>query len=331
VQGIFEGRFEGLANRISRLRVDVIASGVSVNAGLFDRLDGGTLIRDLKVTNALVKLTITGHGPNISGAGVVAGWVNGQIAYVTTSGSVQSHIVYPMATGGLVGYVGSGVVRDSHSSATVDGLSTTHVAYSGGLIGWSEQSSVLRSAATGTVNAKANVQGADSAGLIGRVDGVTVSQSWATGAATATGTVAASSGGLLGEQYGGTVVDCYSLGNAVATVSSHFAFAGGLIGEMISSSPVTNTSYSTGSAMASGGQSNFQGGFIGEAIGSTTDDYWDIDTSGTSNAVGTGSSAGITGLSDAALLAAVPSGFSASVWAQSPTINGGYPYLINNP
>lgn len=40
---------------------------------------------------------------------------------------------------------------------------------------------------------------------------------------------------------------------------------------------------------------------------------------------------GITDLSDATLKSALPPGFSASNWAQNPSINGGLPYLIDNP
>jgi len=40
---------------------------------------------------------------------------------------------------------------------------------------------------------------------------------------------------------------------------------------------------------------------------------------------------GITGLTDAQLKSGLPTGFDPSVWAQSPSINNGYPYLIANP
>ena len=40
---------------------------------------------------------------------------------------------------------------------------------------------------------------------------------------------------------------------------------------------------------------------------------------------------GITGLSDAQMKAALPAGFSPSVWGLNPSINNGYPYLLANP
>ena len=39
----------------------------------------------------------------------------------------------------------------------------------------------------------------------------------------------------------------------------------------------------------------------------------------------------ITGETTAQLQAALPSGFDPTIWAESPSINGGLPYLIANP
>ena len=40
---------------------------------------------------------------------------------------------------------------------------------------------------------------------------------------------------------------------------------------------------------------------------------------------------GITGLTTAQLQSGLPAGFDPSIWAESPNINGGLPYLITNP
>jgi hypothetical protein len=47
--------------------------------------------------------------------------------------------------------------------------------------------------------------------------------------------------------------------------------------------------------------------------------------------VGSGSGAGITGETTAQLQAGLPAGFDPTIWAESPSINNGLPYLINNP
>ena len=76
-------------------------------------------------------------------------------------------------------------------------------------------------------------------------------------------------------------------------------------------------------------------GAIGPNSNPVTDVYWDLDTSGISDpSQGAGNSAnypGITGLTTAQFQSGLPSGFDPSVWAQSPSINNGYPYLIANP
>jgi hypothetical protein len=94
--------------------------------------------------------------------------------------------------------------------------------------------------------------------------------------------------------------------------------------------------YSTGAV--SGGNNSLVGGLIGRdrsplaAIGNT---YWDTDTSGITNtAQGAGAPPnrqGITALTTVQLQAGLPPGFHASVWGQSPGINGGFPYLLANP
>ena len=60
-------------------------------------------------------------------------------------------------------------------------------------------------------------------------------------------------------------------------------------------------------------------------------DYWDIDTSGLSNGCANDDCTGVTGLTDTQMKSGLPSGFDPAVWAQSPSINDGYPYLIENP
>jgi hypothetical protein len=85
-----------------------------------------------------------------------------------------------------------------------------------------------------------------------------------------------------------------------------------------------------------GGAGSYIGGFIGYINAETfVDAYWDTDTSGVADpsrgAGNVSNEPGITGLSDAQLKSGLPSGFDPSIWAQSPSINGGFPYLIANP
>lgn len=145
-----------------------------------------------------------------------------------------------------------------------------------------------------------------------------VSECWASGNATGVGTV-----GMFG--YVSTyaeIEDVFNYGNAL---SSGAPYAGGLAGQL---QGTISTSYSIGGVAASG---SF-GGAIGNlnVSGVTVDCYWDTTTTGLSNASGTGTPSGVTGLTTVAFKAALPTGFGAA-WTRdgAGVIAGGYPYLVN--
>ncbi|MBV8800463.1 MAG: hypothetical protein JO208_11740, partial [Alphaproteobacteria bacterium] len=84
------------------------------------------------------------------------------------------------------------------------------------------------------------------------------------------------------------------------------------------------------------GSKKYTGGFAGydanEAIFTA---YWDTDTSGFSNR-GDGAGfpkydPGITGLTSNKLQSGLPAGFDKRYWRQNSAINGGYPFLRDNP
>jgi hypothetical protein len=82
------------------------------------------------------------------------------------------------------------------------------------------------------------------------------------------------------------------------------------------------------------------GGFAGQngdsGVSSVTNAYWATDTSGVSNAVGSGSgcasnaTGGITGETSTSLTTSLP-GLDDGDWAQSASCIGDLPYLVNNP
>jgi hypothetical protein len=82
-----------------------------------------------------------------------------------------------------------------------------------------------------------------------------------------------------------------------------------------------------------GGDGSAVGGFIGRAQDDDDFefDYWDVDTSGTSQGCAVGGCPNVNGISDAQLKSGLPAGFDKNIWAQDPGINNGYPYLIANP
>jgi hypothetical protein len=89
-------------------------------------------------------------------------------------------------------------------------------------------------------------------------------------------------------------------------------------------------SYSTGTAVAGAGA--YAGGFSGSGGGTNTNNYWNTTTS--ANSVASENPYGdsvATGLTTSQFQSGLPSGFSPGIWAENSAINGGLPYLIDNP
>src|ERR1700733_14167296 len=93
-------------------------------------------------------------------------------------------------------------------------------------------------------------------------------------------------------------------------------------------------SYSAGEVSGSAGSA---GGLIGvdEYLSRIENAYWDTTTSGIPNkGQGAGNvenDPGIRGLGNTRLQSRLPNGFNPRVWAENPGINGGLPYLLDNP
>ena len=142
------------------------------------------------------------------------------------------------------------------------------------------------------------------------------------GGSTAVGGLAGGNGGAIGESYAFGKV---STGGA--------ADIGGLVGE--NAEEATTQAYSTTAVKSSYPD---KGGLIGVDYSpprSNTSTYWDTNTSKIKNSrKGAGNEKddpGITGETTAQLQSCSPAGFDPTIWAESPSINNGFPYLINNP
>ena len=134
---------------------------------------------------------------------------------------------------------------------------------------------------------------------------------------------------MVGYQPGGTLYSSYATGSITGGKGS---YVGGLLGYTTQSNEdqEISQSYSTGAVtVGAGGAAGGLVGYGGVVMSST---YWDTTTSGISDlSQGAGTPAnepGITGLSTTQLQSGLPSGFNDSFWAESPTINGGLPYLL---
>jgi hypothetical protein len=110
----------------------------------------------------------------------------------------------------------------------------------------------------------------------------TIGQS--TSSASVSGSLAV--GGLVGANVG-TITQSYSLGGVNGS-----DYSGGLAGQNVGT---IAQSYSAGAVTGS----NVFGGFVGYNGGTISTSYWDINTSGTTTGIGSGTAAGASGLTTA--------------------------------
>jgi hypothetical protein len=239
-----------------------------------------------------IDLTATGRSQWIGG--LVAG-IGGDATVVhdRVSGAIRSKSETAVV-GGLVGF-NDGFIDRSSSDARIAGSNNSRI---GGLVGVNWRS-IRQSFASG------NITGGD----FGHV------------------------GGLVGDNEfpnpGGGLENSYATGTVSGGANSQ---VGGLVGRwQKGENGMLATSYSIG--QVAGGDSSVVGGFIGSVPNNmnVSDCYWDTTTSGTDQGTGEGNRAGITGLMDEQLKSGLPEGFDPAIWAQDPSINSGYPYLIANP
>lgn len=205
--------------------------------GLFGAVSG-------TIANVTVSGLIDGRGGPSAYAGGIAGQNNGLIRDSHSSATVYGYYV-----GGLSGGSASGTGRIERSTASGDVYALDGSPYAGGLAGYA--ASVTDSSASGNVTTTSSGW-TYAGGLVGEVTGA-ASGSFSTGNVTAPGSNERV-GGLVGLT-NGTVSDSYATGSITAGKD---AYAGGLVGQ--SSGDVTS-SYATGTVTA--GDESYAGGLAG--------------------------------------------------------------------
>ncbi|MGD0192811.1 MAG: GLUG motif-containing protein [Rhizomicrobium sp.] len=269
--------------------------------------------------NVISNLSISG-GINKGDLGDVG------LFYQAEAGSVISNVVITGASietkQGAAGILVSstlGTLFGDHASGAV---SVGEDSDAGGLAGVAN--TVIASSSSASVSAK---DGSYAGGLV--TGAGTVSECYASGAVTLKKVKeGGDAGGLVAVAENSSISNSYATGKVEETGSA--AGVGGLIGTTNNENPVITASYSIGKVS---GALTYKGGFIGlfnSAVAS--DDYWDTQTSGTSNASGNDRTIpGVTGVTTSQLKSGLASGFDPTIWAQSKAINKGFPYLIANP
>jgi len=235
--------------------------------------------------------------------------------------------------GGLVGYNYGGTISNSYATGNVEGTAPV-----GGLVGQNYYNATIsNSYATGNVKGTGNV-----GGLVGHNNyNVTISNSYATGNVEGTNDV----GGLTGCNQEGAISNSYATGNVSgteyfvgglagrnisATISNSYAtgnvegignFIGGLVGSNQGKGAIIN-SYAIGNVSGTE-YLYFVGGLVGENINTTTNSYYNTETSGQSD-VGKGQ--GKTTEQMQSKSSYIDWNFDV-VWEIDSKFNNGIPYL----
>lgn len=293
-------------------------AGGTVSAGSYAAAGGLAGVTMGTVTSSGAAATTSSGDQGVAG-GLIAG-ASGVVTNSYATGNVSGSAFI----GGLVGIDGYNTIDHSFATGTVTGIDT--YTYAGGLIGMNT-GTVTRSFASGAVNCEFVCGGL--AGMNGGgypSDNYIISRSFSTGNVSAG---AGGAGGLVGANLSGVIVDAYAIGSTsgngagglVATNTTEAGFGG------------VARSYATGAVTGS----QYAGGLIAvdNFTGSLKRDYWDTSTSGIANpeqgAGNVQNDPGIKGLSNAKFTSGLPKGFNPRIWTENADINGGLPYLIDNP
>jgi hypothetical protein len=293
----FSGSFNGNGYKITNLSIN----RDQMHVGLFGFVDGAT------ISNIVLE------GVNIYGnerVGGIAGYVQtgliigsmvegvlnsgfgyaGGVVGLNSYGNIintQSIIVILngyIGIGGLAGY-NSGLIENSFTEGEINGIE-----YVGGLVGINGGTIINSFADCEVISQNSNVSGFG--GLAGLNEGV-ISNSFSLGNVFAD--EGEKIGGLVGENLAGQkdnesgiILNSYSLGNVTG-----FNEVGGLVGFSSHNSHIKNC-FSIG--LVNGNSA--KGGLVGRITLSTIieSSYWDTQTSGTTQGIGSGFSSGAIGL-----------------------------------
>lgn len=251
----------------------------------------------------------------IANVGGLAGTNAGTIKNTMVMGSVRGWNA--TLSGGIVG-LNTGMITDSMMHGGGSGVIV------GGIAG-NNTGTIQRCYSGGTVRGVTKLTPPVAGGIAGENLLGTITQVYSTDKVS--GLNSSTLGGVVGSNTG-SVQYAYALGSVSG---GNLSTAGGLVGS--NSLGLISQSYSTGQVTA--GALSSIGGFAGidVSLSGIASSYWDKTTSGMTQGVGNAllGEAGVTGLTDSQLKAALSSGFSNLIWARSGSIQNSLPYLLALP
>jgi len=263
----FKGTFDGNGYVMSNLTIN---SPASTRVGLFGNVSTGAIIKNVTVDN----FNVTG----MHGSGVLIGEIYDST--VENCKVINSAINSAnLDIGGMIGMSQNTTISNCEANTTVSILSGR----AGGLLGRDVGGSIIKNCkASGVITSEG-----ETGGLVGRLNDGIISDCYSS--ATANGKPA---GGLVGSigSAAGIIENSHASGTVNQLTGGHI---GGFVGSQIAGSTVRNC-FSTG--LVNGTNPANIGGFDGETTGNYSNNYWNIETSGTTKGVENTNVAGVTGL-----------------------------------
>ena len=178
----FKGVFMGNGHTISGLNASLfgyVEEAIIRDVGLenVNSNYGAALVENIangktEITNVYAKGTVTGG----SSTGGLVGYIDNSATGTIISDSYAEVNVTGSLSGGLVGVMNAGTIRNSYASGNV----TNNGSYGGGLVGGLNNATIENSFASGNVSTRSGTVG----GLVGRVNNSTITGSYASGVVT---------------------------------------------------------------------------------------------------------------------------------------------------
>ena len=249
----YVGLFSATQNAtISNLKLATVSVTGAGNVGALIGDATNSTLSNIELIGDESQTEITGNGANIGGlVGMFAGTITDASSSLTVRGGNSDPADN---TGGLVGQLAGGSIKNSNSSGSVS--SSGGADNVGGLVGQTANNTTISNSwASGNVSSFSNINGNQHGGLVGFNNGA-ISNSWASGNISSTGSNT-SYGGLVGNNIG-AISNSWTSGNVLAPSN---AFVGGLVGFNPNIGVISN-SWASGEFAG-----NNVGGLVGQSFG----------------------------------------------------------------
>ncbi|MEG1521924.1 MAG: GLUG motif-containing protein [Bacteroidales bacterium] len=183
---------------------------------------------------------------------------------------------YSSYSGGIVGYMNNGSIRNSYSSGNIYSSSKSE-SYCGGIVGFmnidsdSDNESIQNSYSSGNIYSSSESK-SYCGGIVGFMnidsDNGSIQNSYSSGNIYSSSKSESYCGGIVGYMeneygsYNGSIQNSYSSGNIYSSSASS-SFSGGIIGYMNSHKGSIRNSYSSGNISSSSESESYSGGIVG--------------------------------------------------------------------